>query len=164
MTKHEESIDNYDCKVTIWFLSPKGNRIQAQRTQYNEFVENELENQALINWITIIVDPDDTKVKVDWFYPKKIVICTIRRDQFLYISLLNLVTSPVLVPTIFFSYFSYPFPSWSSSHFILSSFFYFDPPRVDQVADVDPCSISTFLKYLGVAVRLKITVQVSLPH
>ena len=49
------------------------------------------------------MDPNDKKVKIDWFYPKKIVIGTIRGDQLLYISLLNLVTSPVLVPTVFFS-------------------------------------------------------------
>ena len=53
------------CKVTIWFLRPKGKRIQAQRAQYNEFVKSGLENQALMSWITIIIDPDDKKVKID---------------------------------------------------------------------------------------------------
>ena len=53
--------------------------------------------------MTIIVDPKDKKAKIDWFYPKKIVIGTIRGDQFLYTSLLNLVTSPILIPTLFFS-------------------------------------------------------------
>ena len=33
------------------------------------------------------MDPDDKKVKIDWFYPKRIVLSTIREDQFLYISL-----------------------------------------------------------------------------
>ena len=75
------------CKVTIWFLNPKGKRIQAQRAQYNEFVESELENQALMSWVTIIMNQDDKKVKIDWFYLKKIVNGTIRGDQFLYISL-----------------------------------------------------------------------------
>ena len=56
-----------------------------------------------MSWVTIIIDPDDKKVKIDWFYPKKIVIGTIQGNQFLYISPLNLVTSPVLVPTIFLS-------------------------------------------------------------
>ena len=40
-----------------------------------------------MSWITIIIDPDDNKVKIDWFYLKKIVIGTIQGDQFLYISL-----------------------------------------------------------------------------
>ena len=33
-----------------------------------------------------IVDPDDEKMKIDWFNLKRIVLGTIRRDQFLYIS------------------------------------------------------------------------------
>ena len=33
------------------------------------------------------MDPDDNKVKIDWFYLKKIVLGTIRGDQFLYIFL-----------------------------------------------------------------------------
>ena len=37
--------------------------------------------------MTIIVDPKDKKAKIDWFYPKKIVIGTIRGDQFLCIFL-----------------------------------------------------------------------------
>ena len=53
------------------------------------------------------MDSDDKKVKIDWFYRKKITLDTIQGDQFLYIYiyiyLLNLVTSSVLVPTLFFS-------------------------------------------------------------
>ena len=56
-----------------------------------------------MSWITIIVGPDDNKAKINKFYPKKIVLNTIRGDQFSYISLLNLVTSLVLVPIVFFS-------------------------------------------------------------
>ena len=52
----------------------------------------------------------------------------------------------------------------SSFSFILSSLFHLHPPRVDQDASFDPCPINTFLKSLGIAVRLKITVQVSFPH
>ena len=40
-----------------------------------------------MSWVTIIIDPDDNKVKIDWFYLKKIVLGTIQGDQFLYISL-----------------------------------------------------------------------------
>ena len=56
-----------------------------------------------MSWVTVIMDPNDKKVKIDWFYPIKIILGTIRGDQFLYISLLNLVTSLVLVPIVFFS-------------------------------------------------------------
>ena len=56
-----------------------------------------------MSWLTIIMDPDDNKGKIDWFYPKKNVLGTVRGDQFLYIYLLNLVTSPLLFLTIFFS-------------------------------------------------------------
>ena len=56
-----------------------------------------------MSWVTIIMDLDDKKVKIDWFYPKKIVLGTIQGDHFLYISLLNLATSLVLVPIMFFS-------------------------------------------------------------
>ena len=37
--------------------------------------------------VAIIVDPNDNKVKIDWFYLKKTVIGTIRGDLFLYIIL-----------------------------------------------------------------------------
>ena len=62
-------------------------RIQAQRAQYNEFVESKLENQALMSWVIIIVDPNDNKVKIDWLYLMKIVLGTVWGDQFLYIIL-----------------------------------------------------------------------------
>ena len=107
---------------------------------------------------------DNLKAKINRFYPKKIILGTIWGDVFLYISLLNLITSPILVATVFFYSSSDP-PSWRYSFFfILSSFFHLHSPRVNQVAGIDPCPISTFLKSLGVAIRLKITVQVSLPH
>ena len=60
-----------------------------------------------MSWVTIIMDPDDKKVKIDWFYLKKIILSTIRGDQFLYIYIyiyfLNLITSTVLVAIVFFS-------------------------------------------------------------
>ena len=40
-----------------------------------------------MSWVAIIVDSNDNKVKIDWFYLKKIVIGTVRGDQFLYIIL-----------------------------------------------------------------------------
>ena len=82
---------------------------------------------------------------------------------YIYIYLLNLVTSPILLLIVFFSFFFNPPPPGSSFSFILSSF-HLHPPRVDQVACFDPYPINTFLKSLGIAVRLKITIQVSFPH
>ena len=52
--------------------------------------------------ITIIIYPNDKKAKKNQFYPKKIIISTIRGDQFLYIFLLDLITSLVPVVTVFF--------------------------------------------------------------
>ena len=40
-----------------------------------------------MSWVTIIMDPDDNKVKVDWFYLKKIFLGTVQGDQFMYILL-----------------------------------------------------------------------------
>ena len=40
-----------------------------------------------MNQATSKVDSDDKKVKIDWFNLKKIVLGTVRGDQFLYISL-----------------------------------------------------------------------------
>ena len=53
------------------------------------------------------MDPNDNKAKIDWFSLKKIVLGTVREDQFLYI-LLKLITSTVLIAPIFFSQFSDP--------------------------------------------------------
>ena len=49
-----------------------------------------------------MVGLDDLKAKINRFYPKKIVPGTIRGGVFLYISLLNLITSLVPVITVFF--------------------------------------------------------------
>ena len=40
-----------------------------------------------MSWVTIIMDPDDSKVKLDRFYLKKIILGTVREDQFMYILL-----------------------------------------------------------------------------
>ena len=62
----------------------------------------------------IIVGPDDKKVKIKLFNLKKIILGLVRGDLFLYISLSNLVTSLILILTMFFSYFSNPgfLPPW----------------------------------------------------
>ena len=33
-----------------------------------------------MSWVTIIIDSDDNKVKVDWFYSRKIILGTVRGD------------------------------------------------------------------------------------
>ena len=55
-----------------------------------------------------MVGLDDLKAKINKFYLKKIILDTIRGDAFLYIyiSLLNLVTSLVPIVTIFLLSFS----------------------------------------------------------
>ena len=40
-----------------------------------------------MSWVTLIMNPNHNKVKIDWFYLKKIVIGTIREDRYLYIFL-----------------------------------------------------------------------------
>ena len=65
------------CKNAIWIPSPNDKRSQAQRAQYNEFVESGLENQVLMSLITIRMDLEDNKVKVGWIYLKKFVLSTI---------------------------------------------------------------------------------------
>ena len=57
----------------------------TQKAQNNEFVKSELENWVLVNQTTSKVDFDDKRMKIDKFKLKKIVLGTIRRNQFLYI-------------------------------------------------------------------------------
>ena len=56
-----------------------------------------------MSWVAIIVDPNDNKVKIDWFSLEKIVLDIVREDQFLYIYFLKLITSTALIATIFLS-------------------------------------------------------------
>ena len=78
--------DDANCRDQIWVLSPIGRLTLAQWALNNEFVENWLENWALINQTNVKVDPDDKRMKLDRFVVKKIVLGTVRGDQFLYIS------------------------------------------------------------------------------
>ena len=55
------------------------------KTQNNEFVKSGLENWGLVNRTTSKMDFDDKKMKVDKFKLKKIIVGTVRGDQFLYI-------------------------------------------------------------------------------
>ena len=38
-----------------------------------------------MSWVVAIMDPDDNKIEVVWFYLKKVILGTVRGDQFLYI-------------------------------------------------------------------------------
>ena len=109
-------ISNCECKDTIWIPSPKDKWTQAQKTQYNEFVESELENWVLINQTTSKVDLDDKKMKIDWFILNKIVLSTVRGDQFLYI----------------FLKFDYKFSSQLLQYF----FFYFSIPSSQSISSI----------------------------
>ena len=40
-----------------------------------------------MSWVTVTMDPVDNKPKIDWIYLRKIVLGTVRGDQFLYILL-----------------------------------------------------------------------------
>ena len=136
----------------------------AQKSHYNEFVESELENWVLMNQTTSKVDSNDKKMKIDGFILNKVVIGTVRRDQFLYTSL----KFDYKFNSWLLQYFSLNFlipPSLGSSFCFIPSFFFpLYHPHVEQIASIDPCPIKTFLKSLVIAIRQKITVQVSPPH
>ena len=97
--------------------------------------------------IAIIVDPNDNKVRTYRFYLKIIVIGTVQGYQLLYISL-NLVTSTVLITTVFLFQFFDPFLSGPPFYFIPTFPFHLHLPCAYQIVNVDPCPISTFLKSL----------------
>ena len=40
---------------------------EAQKVQYNDFIESVLENWGLMNRATSKMDLDDKKMKIDWF-------------------------------------------------------------------------------------------------
>ena len=86
-------------------------------------------------------------------------------SSLIYIFLLELVTIIVLNVTVFFFLqLSDASLQWNFSSLYSPFLLYLSPLRVDQIADLDTSPISTFLKSLGVAIRLKITVQVSPSH
>ena len=140
--------NNNNCKNAFWIPSPNDKRSQVQRAQYNEFVESELENQVLMSWITVRMDLEDNKVKVDKIYLRKFVLGTVRGDQFLHI--------------ILEVGYRYNFDCYSVSFSILRSLslrvsllfyttfpFHLYPSHANQIVGVGPYPISTFLKSLG---------------
>jgi len=40
-----------------------------------------------MSWVVIIMDLVDNKVKINWFYQKRVALDIVREDQFLYILL-----------------------------------------------------------------------------
>ena len=107
-----------------------------------------------MSWVTVTMDPVDNKAKIDWIYLRKIVLGTVREDQFLYILLevgfkysfdcysvsFSILQSPSLrVSFLFYTFFS----------------FHLYPPHAYQIIGVYPCPISTFLKSLGSSCKAK---------
>ena len=88
--------------------------------------------------------------------------------MFLYIFLLDLYkysSSWFQNSFFFFFFFNDPFYSGILSFLCSFRFFHLSLPCVDQIAYLlDTCPISIFLKFLWVAVRLEVTIQVSLPY
>ena len=92
------------------------------------------------------MDSNDNKVKVDWLYLMKIILGTVRGDQFLYI---------ILEIGYKYSSYSYNVSLKASLLFYIIFPFHLYPPRVDQIVGVDPCSINTFLKSLGSSCKVE---------
>ena len=136
------------CKDAIWIPSPNDKRSLAQRAQYNEFVESELKNQVLMSWITVRMDLKDNKVKVGQVYLREFVLSTVQGDQFVYI----LLEVGYRYSHDYYSVSSFLLRSLSiriSRLFHTISPFHPYHPRADQIVDVGPCPINTFLKSLG---------------
>ena len=114
-----------------------------------------------MSWVTVTMDPIDNKVKIDWIYIRKIVIGTVREDQFLYILFEICFKYNFDCHSVSFSILRSPFLRVSPLFYTIFPFHLYPP---HQIASMDPCPISIFLKSWIVAVRLKTTVQVSFPH
>ena len=65
---------------------------------------------TIMSLVTIIMDLDDSKVKVDRFYLKKIILGTVREDQFMYILLEGGYKYSVNGYSLSFFNFPIPFP------------------------------------------------------
>ena len=80
--------------------------------------------------VIIIMDSDDNKINIDWFYLKKIVIDIVRGDQFLYISLEFDYKHSSCCYSIFFSILQSPFLKAFFLFYIIF-LLYLHPSRVD---------------------------------
>ena len=142
------------CKDQIWVFSPKGRWTLAQKAQNNEFLEKWLKNWALMNQTNVKVDPDDKRMKLNRFVLKKIVLGTVRGNQFLYISFrFNYKVSSWLL-----QYFSLDFRSpilLALPSFIPFSLFIPTLHVQARLFDLDTCPISPFPKSLGSSCKTK---------
>ena len=100
-----------------------------------------------MSWVTIIMNPNDNKVKIDWFDLKKIVLGIIQEISSS-ILFQKLIISTVLITIVFLSQFSDLLLSGPPFCFIFSSSIHLCPSHVDQIVGVDHYYISTFLKSL----------------
>ena len=107
-----------------------------------------------MSWITITIDPSDKKVNVDRWYLIKIVISTIRIDQFLYISLkVDYKYSSNCYSVSFSIIRSFSLKVSLLFYTIFPFHLYF--PRADQIVGVDLCPISLFRKSLGSSCKVE---------
>ena len=130
----------YGRNLSPWVPGPKDKWTQAQKAQYNEFVEIGLENWVLMNQITSKVDSDDKKMKTDWFIlnknrhrhsPRRSVLIYFSQVwlqvQFLITTVVFFLISPPSLSTFLLFFTTSPFSSlpstwtleclcWSLSH------------------------------------------------
>ena len=138
-------------------------RAKAQRIQNNEFVENGLEiklqwagqqlqyvKRCLTVWINSFVQRKSSSAK--------------SKKGNSYIFLLGLYTITVFKCTVIFLLILSPPCNGIFLLCIPLLHSISTPPCVDQVAGFDTCFISTFLKFLWIAIRLNVAVQISPPH
>ena len=94
------------------------------------------------------MDLEDNQVKVDWIYLREFILDTIQGDQFLYISLEIGYRYSFDCYSVFLSNFRSPSLRVSPLFYTIFPVHLY-PPHADQIVDIDPCSISTFMKSLG---------------
>ena len=155
-----------DCKDTICSQSP--NRwSMAQRAQNNEFVESGFETEFSMS----LVDNDHSRLVVTGKHKsnnseqEKFSLVKSEEGLFLYISLRLIQNYSSWVYNDFSLDFLDDLPCNGVFSLLYShSFFHLSPSHVDQIAGPNTCPISIFLKSLGVAVGLKVIIQVSPLH
>ena len=124
------------------FLAQQGGQTQAQKAQNNEFIESELENQALMNHTNTKADSNDKGMKIDRFMMKIIVLGKVQGYPFLYIILkFDYKFSSRLLQCFSLNF---SIPSFSALSFFYTFFpFHLFTPHACQIVGVDTCPIST---------------------
>ena len=138
-------------------------RAKAQRAQNNEFVESELKIKlqwagqqlqyvkwCLTVWINSFVQRKSSSAKSEkgnsYIFLLGLYTITVFKCTVIFLLILSLPCNGIFLLCI------------PLLHSIST------PPSVDQVAGFDTCFISTFLKFLWIAIRLNVAVQISPPH